>query len=94
MHCQKGAPTHSPVRGVQGRGGGVLTQAHLRAQELLLVGKLAACVTTARISPVIVATLVDSAIDVLIQCALYWANRLARPEERAASISLYPAGRG
>ena len=61
---------------------------------LLLLGKVVASVITTRTSPVIVATLVDSAIDVLIQVALYWANQLARPEVKAAAREIYPAGRG
>ena len=56
-------------------------RASIKMNTLLLLGKVVASVITTRTSPVIVATLVDSAIDVLIQVALYWANQLARPEE-------------
>lgn len=66
--------------------------ASIKMNLLLLVGKVLACAMAT--SPVIVATLVDSTIDVLVQMALYWANQTARPEARAASSSMYPAGRG
>lgn len=64
----------------------------IRFNSMLLVGKVAACFLA--VSPVIVATLLDSSVDVLVQVALYWANKAARPEERAAVSNLYPAGRG
>jgi len=69
-------------------------RASIKMNTLLLLGKVVASVITTRTSPVIVATLVDSAIDVLIQVALYWANQLARPEVKAAAREIYPAGRG
>ena len=44
-------------------------RASIKMNTLLLLGKVVASVITTRTSPVIVATLVDSAIDVLIQVA-------------------------
>ena len=66
--------------------------ASIKMNLLLLIGKVAACVMI--LSPVIVASLIDSAVDVLVQVALFWANKVARREVNAEVASMYPAGRG
>jgi len=56
---------------------------------LLLIGKGVACLESS--SPAILASLVDSSVDVLVQAALFWAGRVAR---RGATSLQYPIGRG
>lgn len=66
-----------------------MIRASVRMNTILLVGKAAAAGMSS--SPAILASLVDSAVDVLVQAALAWANSAAR---RGATSAMYPVGRG
>ena len=63
--------------------------ASVRMNTLLLLGKLAAAVMS--LSPAILASLIDSGVDVLVQAALFFAAKAAR---RGATSAMYPVGRG
>ena len=66
-----------------------MIRASVQMNVILLVGKAAAAVMSS--SPAILASLVDSSVDVLVQAALFWASQAAR---RGATSALYPVGRG
>ena len=66
---------------------GSLIQASVKVNTILLIGKALATVMSS--SPAILASLVDSAVDVLVQASLYWAMRAAGNISRE-----YPIGRG
>ena len=66
-----------------------MIRASVRMNTLLLVGKSIAAVMSS--SPAILASLVDSTVDVLIQAALFWASQAA---QHGAKTALYPVGRG
>ena len=87
-------PTPSILSGLSARDNqlqndDVVIKASLWVNMLLLVGKALACAWSS--SPAILASLVDSTVDVLVQAALFWASMAAR---RGATSSMYPAGRG
>eukprot|EP00966_Prymnesium_polylepis_P336062 7391390-Prymnesium_polylepis.1 len=63
-------------------------RASLQVNTVFVLGKASTCVMSP--SPVIIASFLDSAVDVLVQVSLYWASRAARD----ASSPLYPVGRG
>ena len=64
----------------------LVIRASLRVNMILLLGKGFACAISS--SPAILASLVDSSVDVLVQAALFWASRVAN-----AKSNLYPVGR-
>ena len=66
-----------------------MIRASVRMNTTLLAGKSLAAVMSS--SPAVLASLVDSAVDVLIQASLYAASRVAR---RGHTSTLYPIGRG
>ena len=62
--------------------------ASLRVNSILLLGKASTCVMSP--SPAIIASFLDSAVDVLVQVSLFWASQAARDK----SSPQYPVGRG
>jgi len=67
----------------------LVLRASMYVNTLLLVGKAAAAFMSS--SPAIMASLVDSGVDVVVQAALFWASRASK---RGATSAMYPAGRG
>ena len=68
----------------------IVMRLSVRINTLLLLGKALACTLSA--SPAILASLVDSAVDVAVQAGLYHASHEAR--KRHTHDENYPVGRG